>query len=72
MINAKQGDAVPILTHVYVNVARRATGFITAQSHPTKDLAIFHANAMSSAASGTKCIARLRVQIECVDGQFDF
>lgn len=61
----------PILTEVYVNVHRRAGGQITAQSHASLDRAITQAGEMNRSKTGTRCIARVRVPLICVEGQFD-
>lgn len=64
-------EAPKILTQVYVNVHKRAGGQITARSHNSRERAQQQADEMNRGAAGTKCVARIRVPIICVEGQFD-
>ena len=69
-MNDLEGNA--IATFTYVNVYRRACGKITTSVSPTLENAMLQQNSVDRGEQGTKVVARIRVPVVCVEGQFDF
>jgi hypothetical protein len=68
---AQEPVEIAITTHLLVNVNRYPSGVVSANAHKTLEHAMMETKAVENGARGGRTVARVRVPLICVEGQFD-